>query len=68
MVAIAVSLTISTRLKTAEHNGLRDYIRTLILLTLLCASIPLATYSLAFYLPSVSGLVTHWLEELPALI
>jgi hypothetical protein len=65
--ALATSLTISTRLGTANHNGLLDVLRSLLLLTFLAAMVPAGLYSITFFIPSLADIVTHAIEQLPML-
>jgi hypothetical protein len=63
LVALGVTLTIATRLGSAEHGGPIDCLRTLLLLGFAAAVAPAAAYSLGFYVPPLAGVITHYLEQ-----
>ncbi|KAI3410913.1 hypothetical protein GPALN_002995 [Globodera pallida] len=63
--ALAVSLTISTRLGTAKHEGILDVLRTILLLTFAIALVPAAAYSVTFFVPALADVVTHYLDKVP---
>jgi hypothetical protein len=49
LAAIATSLTISTRIQSAQHKGFLTYIRTLLLIASFALLIPAFGYSSCFY-------------------
>jgi len=59
LTALATSLTISARLKSAQHNKFADYFRTLVILGLVVAILPTIGYSILFYVPPLANVVTH---------
>ena len=65
--ALATFLTISTRLGSAKHQGLLDAFRTLMLLIFMMALLPAFAYSLTFFIPALSNVVTHAIEQIPQL-
>ena len=65
--ALATSLTISTRLGTAKHEGLLDMLRSLLLVAFMVALVPAFVYSASFFVPALAGVVTHAIEQVPQL-
>lgn len=61
LVSSATFLTISARLKSAEHNQFLDYLRTLIIISLFVLASVAITYSTLFFIPSLADLVTHYI-------
>lgn len=49
LTALATSVTISSRLQSAQHNSLISYVRSLILVVALAGLIPILGYSSCFY-------------------
>ncbi|KAL3091475.1 hypothetical protein niasHS_004880 [Heterodera schachtii] len=63
--ALAVSLTISTRLGTGKYEGLLDALRTLLLLSFALSLVPAFAYSVTFFVPALADIVTHYMEKVP---
>ncbi|KAI6241326.1 hypothetical protein M3Y99_00358600 [Aphelenchoides fujianensis] len=51
--AIATIFAISSRLRSAKHEGLLDFARSLILVVALVGMLPIAGYSSCFYVPQL---------------
>lgn len=59
LTALATTLTISTRLRSAKHGQFLDYFRTFIIFVLGIAILPTIIYSIPYYVPALANAITH---------